>query len=143
VRVDRQLSRSGSLEAPKTVAAVRTLAVPTWLAQDLAELAQGKALGEPLWGALHYSNWRQRVWGPACARAGIPNLRFHDLRSLAATTMVRLGVDLKTAQARLGHATPAVTLAIYARATAETDRAAAEALGEVLRVPSSKARRKL
>ena len=39
------------------------------------------------------------------------------------------GVDLKTAQTRLGHSDPPLTLAVYAQTTSEADRAAAEALG--------------
>jgi hypothetical protein len=40
------------------------------------------------------------------------------------------GVDLKTAQRRLGHSTPMLTLGVYAQATETADRAAAETLGE-------------
>ncbi len=43
--------------------------------------------------------------------------------------MVLDGVDVKTAQARLGHSDPRLTLAIYAQATSEGDRSAAEKLG--------------
>ncbi|MGH9124885.1 MAG: tyrosine-type recombinase/integrase [Acidimicrobiales bacterium] len=60
-------------------------------------------------------------------------LRFHDLRSLAATALVAAGVELKTAQTRLGHSSPHVTLALYARATAKADRAAADSVGEHFR----------
>ena len=77
----------------------------------------------------YYTTWRRDVWVPACERAGLPGLRFHDLRSNAATAMVAAGVDLKTAQVRLGHASPTLTLGIYARATSTADRRAAEAVG--------------
>ena len=40
------------------------------------------------------------------------------------------GVDVKTAQVRLGHADPRMTLAIYASAPAIADRAAAGVLGQ-------------
>jgi integrase len=43
--------------------------------------------------------------------------------------MVAEGVDVKTAQARLGHSDPRLTLAVYAQATTEGDRSAAEKLG--------------
>ncbi len=55
---------------------------------------------------------------------------FHDLRRLNATTLVVEGIDVKTAQTRLGHADPRVTLSIYASAPASVDRAAAEVVGE-------------
>ena len=141
VTVRQQLDRRRRLEAPKTEAGRRRLAIPGWLVDDLAGLlarrgltaANGSALvfvnrnGAPL----DYAHWRLRTWVPACRAAGLPALRFHDLRSLSATALVALGADVKTAQARLGHATPDVTLAIYARATAEGDRRAAEALGDL------------
>ena len=41
-----------------------------------------------------------------------------------------VGVDVKTAQVRLGHADPRMTLAVCASAPASADRAAADILGE-------------
>lgn len=79
---------------------------------------------------LDYSNWRRRVWLPAVDTAGLQGLGFHDLRRANATAMVRAKVDVKTAQVRLGHADPRLTLAIYAQATTEGDEEAAERLGD-------------
>jgi integrase len=62
----------------------------------------------------------------------LEGLNFHDLRRTNATAMVAEGVDVKTAQARLGHSDPRLTLAIYAQATTEGDRRAAERLGAKL-----------
>lgn len=136
--VARQVSRAGTLDAPKTAAGARTLALPAWLVDDLAAHLAGRGLtgadvtqlvfstgGRPL----DYTNWRRRVWVPACRRAGVPGLRFHDLRSMAATVLVASGVDVKTAQTRLGHSSPDVTLRIYARALDEKDREAADTIG--------------
>ena len=55
---------------------------------------------------LDYANWRTPVWRPAVARCELTGLRFHDLRHAAGTAMVVGGVDIKTAQTRLGHASP-------------------------------------
>lgn len=49
-----------------------------------------------------------------------------------ATALVAEGVHLKTAQTRLGHSDPRLTLAIYAQATSEGDRAAADRVAERL-----------
>jgi integrase len=54
---------------------------------------------------------------------------FHDLRRAAATALLLEGVDLKTAQVRLGHSDPRLTIAVYAQATNEGDRNAAAKLG--------------
>jgi Phage integrase family len=79
---------------------------------------------------LDYSHWRLRVWLPACAKAELEGTGFHDLRRANATQLVWQGVDVKTAQTRLGHSDPRLTLAVYAQAVSEADRAAAERLGE-------------
>jgi integrase len=42
-------------------------------------------------------------------------------------------VDVKTAQHRLGHANVTMTLKVYARATEEADRRAADLVGERFR----------
>jgi integrase len=62
------------------------------------------------------------------ARAGVSGLTFHDLRRANASGLVLAGVDLKTAQTRLGHSDPRLALGVYAQATTEADRAAADAL---------------
>jgi integrase len=134
-----QLGRDGKLGPPKSSAGRRALAIPEWLADEVAALLARRGLtgadaeclvfvsstGAPL----RYHNWLRRAWQPACQKAGLPGLRFHDLRSLATTALIAEGVDIKTAQHRLGHSSPRVTLAIYARATHEADREAATRVG--------------
>lgn len=47
-------------------------------------------------------------------RAGLPEMRFHDLRDTAGTLMIRVGVNVRTVADILGHADPAMTLRRYA-----------------------------
>ncbi len=124
---------------PKSNAGRRTIAVPAPLMEMLsAHLARRKLTGAhvdayvftaPHGGPLDYSHFRDRIWLPACRSVGLPKLRFHDLRHANATGLVADGVDVKTAQTRLGHSDPRLTLAIYAQAVTEADRAAADKLG--------------
>lgn len=65
---------------------------------------------------------------PAAEEAGLPGTTFHDLRRAPATALVLANVDLETAQTRLGHSDPRLTLAVDAQATTEADRAAAAAV---------------
>ena len=53
------------------------------------------------------------------------------MRRANATALVRLGVDVKTAQERLGHSDVRMTLGLYAQAEKPADRDAAKRLGEV------------
>ncbi len=76
----------------------------------------------------------QRVWLPALELAGLsdPRLTFHGLRHSAATAWVAAGVGIRTAQHRLGHSTPRLVLALYAHATTQADRDAADKVGALL-----------
>lgn len=130
-------------QAPKTKAGRRPLAVPGWVMSLLAEhLAERHLTGgdseahvfvSPEGAPLHYSNWRRRVWLPALEAAELQGVTFHDLKHTAATALVTAGVDVKTAQRRLGHANPQTTLRIYAQAPDDADRAAARIVGDVFR----------
>jgi integrase len=131
---------------PKSHAGNRTLSMPPQLVEMLStHLARRGLTGAdpnalvftmPDGGPLAYQNWRTRVWRPALESVGLEGLGFHDLRRLNATGLVMEGVDVKTAQARLGHSDPRLTLAVYAQATSEADRAAAERLGDRFMTPS-------
>lgn len=46
-------------------------------------------------------------------KAGLPDIRFHDLRYTAATLMLMNGIPLIVVSRRLGHSKPSVTLDIY------------------------------
>jgi integrase len=81
------------------------------------------------------------VWERATSAAGCPGAGFHDLPRLNATTLVVEGIDVKTAQTRLGHSDPRVTQAVYASAPASVDREAADRIGERFSVAAVKARR--
>ncbi len=50
---------------------------------------------------------------PLLRRAGLPEIRFHDLRHTCATLLLGRGVHPKLVQELLGHATVAMTLDTY------------------------------
>lgn len=51
-------------------------------------------------------------------KIGAPSARFHDLRHTYAYMALSSGIDIKTVQHNLGHATPDFTLKVYAHVTA-------------------------
>lgn len=69
-----------------------------------------------------------RRFQAALAAAGLPTMRFHDLRHSAASLLHAQGVPPKVAQAILGHSTVTTTLGIYTHLTKDLNRDAAEAL---------------
>jgi len=68
-------------------------------------------------------------------RAGLPTIRFHDLRHSAATLMLSRGVHPKMASEMLGHSTIAITLDLYSHVTANMQRQAAHAIDAALTHP--------
>lgn len=65
-------------------------------------------------------------------RLGLKNVRLHDLRHFAATRLLGAGIPVRTVSGRLGHANAATTLGVYAHFLEESDREAANAIGEIL-----------
>ena len=61
--------------------------------------------------------------------AGLPNIRFHDLRHTFATHAMRSGVDAKTLSGILGHTNASFTLDTYTHVTGEMQRRAADIVG--------------
>ena len=68
------------------------------------------------------------------ARAGIPKVRFHDLRHTFATIALQNGVDIKTVSGMLGHFSAGFTLDTYAHVTTSAQKEAAETMGQALQV---------
>ena len=59
-------------------------------------------------------------------RAGLPEVRFHDLRHTFATLALQNGVDIKTVSGMLGHFSAGFTLDTYAHVTTSAKREAAK-----------------
>lgn len=60
------------------------------------------------WGGRAMSEGWKRAWATACQKAGLADLRFHDLRHTFVTRKVREGQDYKRIMAITGHKTFAV-----------------------------------
>ena len=65
-------------------------------------------------------------------RAGIPKVRFHDLRHTFATIALQNGVDIKTLSSMLGHFSPGFTLGTYTHVTTTAQKEAADTIGNIL-----------
>jgi len=63
------------------------------------------------------------------ASAGLPDIRFHDLRHTFSTHALKNGVDAKTLSAILGHTNASFTLDTYTHVTGDMQKCAAEIVG--------------
>jgi integrase len=84
----------------------RQEAGPLWDEQDLVFC---NSMGRPI----EVGNMLRRSFRPLLAKAGLPRIRFHDLRHSCATLLLTMEVHPKVVQERLGHSQISVTLDMY------------------------------
>lgn len=82
-------------------------------------------------GPIHKSNLLRRSFKPLLKKAGLPEIRFHDLRHTAATLLLGKGVHPKIVQERLGHSSITLTLDTYSHVMPSMQREAASKLDEL------------
>lgn len=61
----------------------------------------------------NHSNLLRRSYRPLLKDAGLPEIRFHNLRHTAASLMLNHGIPVLIVSKRLGHAQPSITLDVY------------------------------
>ena len=83
-------------------------------------------------GPTDYTNLVPRHFKPLLKRAGLPNIRFHDLRHTCATLLLAKGVHPKIVSEMLGHSSVSITLDTYSHVIPGLGDAAAGAMDEVL-----------
>jgi integrase len=128
---------------------LRTLLVPPFACESLLRQQEHQRV----WREQARGEWRGNPWRLAftthlgtplsarnvtrafhqlCQQAGVPQIRFHDLRHSTATLLLQAGVDLKTVSAILGHSQLSVTADYYAHVTEGLARQALARLDAVL-----------
>jgi integrase len=65
-------------------------------------------------------------------RAGLPRIRFHDLRHTCVTLLLSKNVNPKIVSEMLGHATIAITLDTYSHVLPTMQESSAKAIEETL-----------
>jgi integrase len=93
---------------------------------------QGLVFTSDSGGPLNPSNVRNRNLRRLTSKAGLPKIRFHDLRHTCATLLLSRNVHPKIVQEMLGHATVAITLDTYSHVLPGMGDHAAEAMEDAL-----------
>lgn len=135
-------------KSPKTTKARRPLPLPAELVSELLALReqqkeQKRRLGDryhdldlvfaqPNGKPLHAHNIARRDFREVLKRAGLPRIRFHDLRHSAATIHLQNGTHPKVVQELLGHSTVSMTLDTYSHVLPGMQEQAARALEAAL-----------
>jgi integrase len=124
------------LDTPKSAAGVRTVHIPPHL---LPELRRHLEMYTTARSTVVFPNSKDQpirrasfrsVWLLAQRRAGLPELRFHDLRHTGNTLAAATGASTKELSARMGHASMRAAL-ISQHATTDRDAASATALSQL------------
>lgn len=138
IRVRRQIARVGRriVEAPlKTKNSYRAVSISPQAIKVLREQKRktndAYVFPSPNVGPISpdsVNNMLKRV----LERAGIPKVRFHDLRHTFATLALQNGVDIKTVSSMLGHFSAGFTLDTYAHVTTAAQKEAAQTISGIL-----------
>ncbi|WP_050619536.1 site-specific integrase [Intestinimonas massiliensis (ex Afouda et al. 2020)] len=130
----RNPDRSLELTRPKTENSVRLVSIPQTavdlLVQEHARHPDNPYMfPSPLTGELYHPDSVVNLHKKILKDAGLPHIRFHDLRHTFATTALQNGVDVKTVSSMLGHFDAGFTLRTYTHATRQKQDEAAQTMG--------------
>ena len=140
LEVRRQIQRvNGVIQetAPKTHNAYRKILLSAEAVGILKEYReQQKVKSEYVFssptGGIMEPDCARKMLKRVLQRAGLDELRFHDLRHTFATLALQNGVDVKTLSGILGHYSAGFTLDTYAHVTAQMQEDAANKMGDFL-----------
>ena len=126
-----------TLSRPKTETSVRKVSIP----QDAVDLLIAEhgnhpenpyMFPSPVTGEMYYPDSVVNLHKKILKDAGLPHIRFHDLRHTFATLALQNGVDVKTVSSMLGHYDAGFTLRTYTHATRQMQQKAAEKMGSFM-----------
>jgi len=123
---------------PKTEKAKRTIKSPRFVFEVLMDHVNCHGVKEgPLFTTKNGTPFSprnvQRYFTEAIAAAGLPPIRFHDLRHTAATLLLKAETHPKLVQEMLGHSNISMTLDTYSAYIPAMHELAADKLDEILK----------
>jgi integrase len=152
IKIERSLEQTKAglrFKTPKTKNGRRVVSLPPIAVDALRahrrrrlELRMALGQGKPDPDALVFSafddnpippNNLSRDWRRFVLARKLPRISFHGLRHSHVSALIAGGVDVLTVSRRIGHASPVVTMKVYAHLFSETDKTAAKAIEAALR----------
>jgi integrase len=135
----RRSWKNGAFRPPKTKSSVRRIPLPDFLLSKLKLWKAACPIGEfdlvfpNLSGKpISRANLLNRGFYPALRRAGIRKIRFHDLRHTYASLLIANGEDIVRVSRMLGHASPTITLNVYAHMLPKDHYGSADRLADLV-----------
>jgi integrase len=138
--IERAADRQGRLGPPKTDKSIRKVAITATLVSALRrhrlaspfkgadDLIFANRYGAPLDGV----NLSRRQFKDTLRRAGLPEVRFHDLRHSYASLLIAQGVHVKLVSEQLGHSSIAITADRYSHVIDQSYSDASDSLEAAL-----------
>ena len=77
-------------------------------------------------------NYFSKAWAKRAASIGLKGINFHALRHTHASMLIDKGIDVVKIRKRLGHASPTVTLEVYAHLFAKREDKSAAAINDAV-----------
>lgn len=137
-RTLNELSGHLSFGEPKTRSGRRTVTLPLFTVKVLREhrksqlkdglAGSGLVFTDTQGGAVRSQNMTRRSFKPLLKKAGLPEIRFHDLRHTHATLLLQQEVNPKLVQERLGHSSINITLDTYSHVLPNMQKQVAQRL---------------
>lgn len=137
----QELNGKLTLTEPKTAKSRRRVDLPQMTIDALLEhrkrqfaaghLASGYVFTNTDGGPLRRSHFHRSNYKPMLTRAGLPEIRFHDLRHSAATSLLLAGVHPKIVADRLGHSKIGITMDLYSHVLPSMQKDAADRINQL------------
>lgn len=145
INVSKAVKADSTVGVPKSTSGIRSVAIGKYLSDLLIDIKawQAMVLPEKPWDSPQFviadsqgnrasMNSFEHWWRTWAEENSLGGLRFHELRHTHATLLISSGVDVKTVQMRLGHASAEITMSCYAHALPLSDGNAANSLDSAL-----------
>jgi integrase len=101
--------------------------------REVGRISPGKQPRRWFWGVS--PNAFSAEWRDVADGIGLTGIPLHSLRDTRASELIDAGIDVVTISKRLGHASPAITLKIYAHLFRKHDGEASAAINAALSGP--------